>query len=130
MYLYGMKQTPSLPSFADMFLGRRKVRQTFFSQIDQIVDWNPIRCIIETAYTKGCKSTGRQGYDSFLVLFKTEFLRTWYGLGEGEAEDQVNDRLSFSRFVGLGMDHSTPYRAPPFAVSGTHWQRLACTMQS
>ena len=103
-----MKQKTSSPSFADMFLVLRKVRQTFFSQIDQIVDWNPIRCIIETAYTKGCKSTGRPGYDS-LVLFKTDLLRTWYGLSDGEIEDQVNDRLSFSRFVGLGMDDCAPY---------------------
>ena len=102
-----MKQKPSSPSFADLLLGQRKVKQAFFSQIDQIIDWNPIRSIIETAYTKGCKSTGRPGYDS-LVLFKTELLRTWYGLSDGEVEDQVNDRLSFSRFVGLGLEDTAP----------------------
>ena len=35
-YLYDMKQKPSLPSFADVFLGQRKVKQSFFSQIDKI----------------------------------------------------------------------------------------------
>ena len=103
-----MIQKPSSPSFADMFLGQRKVKQTFFSQIDQIVDWNPIRGILEIIYTKGYKSTGRPSYDS-LVLFKTELLRTWYELSDGEVEEQVNDRLSFSRFVGLGMK-DTPRR--------------------
>ncbi|ERJ88966.1 hypothetical protein HMPREF1989_00107 [Porphyromonas gingivalis F0566] len=39
-----------------MFLGRRKVKQTFFSQIDTIIDWPPIRGLIEAAYTKGCKT--------------------------------------------------------------------------
>jgi IS5 family transposase len=102
-----MKQKPSSPSFADLLLGQRKVKQTFFSQIDKIIDWNPIRSIIEQAYTKGYKSTGRPSYDS-LVLFKTELLRTWYGLSDGEVEDQVNDRLSFSRFVGLGMEDTAP----------------------
>ena len=67
----------------------------------------PIRAIIEVAYTKGYKSTGRPGYDS-LVLFKIELLRTWYGLSDGEVEDQVNDRLSFSRFAGLGMEDIVP----------------------
>ncbi|MBR8706962.1 IS5 family transposase [Bacteroides pyogenes] len=102
-----MKQHPSSPCFADIILGQRKVKQFFFSQINQIIDWSPIRRIIETAYTKGNKATGRPSYDS-MVLFKTELLRTWYGLSDGEVEDQVNDRLSFSHFVGLGMEDVAP----------------------
>ena len=107
LYLYRMKQKLSSPSFADLFLGQRKVKQTFFSQINTVIDWAPIRAIIEVAYTKGYKSTGRPSYDS-LVLFKIELLRTWYGLSDGEVEDQVNDRLSFSRFAGLGMEDIVP----------------------
>ena len=70
-------------------------------------NWVPIRAIIEAAYTKGYNSTGRLGYDS-LVLFKIELLCTWYCLSDGEVEDQVNDRLSFSRFAGLGMEDTVP----------------------
>ena len=77
-----MKQKLSSPSFADLFLGQRKVKQTFFSQINTVIDWAPIRAIIEEAYTKGYKSTGRPIYDS-LVLFKIELLRTWYGMSDG-----------------------------------------------
>lgn len=102
-----MKQQPSSPNFADLLLGQREIKHAFFSQIDKIIDWTPIRGIIEVAYTKGNKFTGRPSYDS-LVLFKTELLRTWYGLSDGEVEEQVNDRLSFSRFVGLGMEDSAP----------------------
>ncbi len=102
-----MKQKLSSPSFADLFLGQRKVKQTLFSQINTIIDWGPIRAIIEVAYTKGYKYTGRPSYDS-LVLFKIELLRTWYGLSDGEVEEQVNDRLSFSRFAGLGMEDIVP----------------------
>ena len=102
-----MKQQLSSLCFADLLVGQRKVKQTFFSQIDKIIDWNPIRGIIEIAYTKGNKVTGRPSYDS-LVLFKIELLRTWYGLSDGEVEEQVNDRLSFSRFVGLGLEDVAP----------------------
>ncbi|MFC2515166.1 MAG: IS5/IS1182 family transposase, partial [Prevotella melaninogenica] len=52
-----MKQKLSSPSFTDLFLGQRKVKQTFFSQINTVIDWAPIRAIIEVAYTKGYKST-------------------------------------------------------------------------
>lgn len=102
-----MKQNPSSPSFADVVLGQRKVKQAFFSQIDKLIDWTPIRGIIEIAYTKGYKHTGRPSYDS-LILFKIELLRTWFGLSDGEVEEQVNDRLSFSRFVGLGLEDTAP----------------------
>ena len=58
-------------------------------------------------YTKDYKSTGRPSYDS-LILFKLELLRTWYCFSDGEVEEQVNDRLSFSRFVGLGLEDTAP----------------------
>ena len=47
-----MKQKLSSPSFADLFLGQRKVKQTFFSQINTIIDWAPIRAIIEVRFLR------------------------------------------------------------------------------
>lgn len=35
-------------------------------------------------------------------------LQTWYGLSDYEVEDQVNDRISFSRFLGLSIDDKCP----------------------
>lgn len=81
---------------------------TFFSQIDKIIDWNPILGIIEIAYTKGNKATGRPSYDS-LVLFKTKLLRTWYGLSDGEVEEQVNDRLAVSITSIFGLEHASKH---------------------
>ena len=43
-----------------------------------------------------------------LWCFRMELMRVWYGLSDGEVEEQANDRLSFSRFVGLGMDDDVP----------------------
>ena len=43
-----------------------------------------------------------------MVLFRMELMRMWYGLSDGEIEELVNDRLSFSRFAGLGMDDTVP----------------------
>ena len=52
-----MKQKLSSPSFADLFLGQRKVKQTFFSQINTVIDWAPIRAIM---------------YDTLLAEFKRQ----------------------------------------------------------
>lgn len=94
-------------SFGDLQLQRRKVKSDFFNQINAVIDWRPLRALIEPCVGKGFSPTGRPCYDC-MVLFRMELMRTWYGLSDGEIEDQVNDRLSFSRFAGLGMDEAVP----------------------
>ena len=42
------------------------------------------------------------------MLFKIELLRVWYGLRDEGVEEMVNDRISFSRFVGLSLAAPTP----------------------
>lgn len=102
-----MKAKQKEYSIADYIVGSRKVKQTFFNKINSIIDWKPIRQIIEKVYTKGRKRSGRPCRDS-LLLFKVELLRRWYGLSDYEVENQVNDRLSFSAFVGIGMNEGCP----------------------
>ncbi len=50
---------------------------------------------------------GRPGYP-VLVLIKALLLQALYGLSDRELEDALNDRLSFRRFVGLGLEISAP----------------------
>lgn len=94
-------------SFADLALQRRKIKEDFFNQINMLVNWSPIEKEINKCYKKGESATGRPSYAG-IVLFKMTLLQTWYGLSDYELEDQVNDRVSFSRFVGIPMDQSVP----------------------
>ncbi len=102
-----MKAKVKEASLADYVSGRRKVKDEFFRQINIIMDWSKFRPILEKAYTKGGSGTGRPCYDC-LVLYKIELVRTWYGMSDPEVEENVNDRISFSRFVGIGLDESCP----------------------
>ena len=102
-----MKAKEEEYGFGDLIMSRRKIKAKFLNQIDKVIDWKPVRAIIEEAYTKGQTGVGRPCYDS-IALFKIELLRTWYGLSDGEVEEQVNDRLSFTRFVGISMDSVSP----------------------
>jgi IS5 family transposase len=43
-----------------------------------------------------------------LVLFKALLLQSLYGLSDRELEEALDDRLSFRRFVGLGLEQSVP----------------------
>lgn len=50
---------------------------------------------------------GRPGYP-VLLLIKALLLQGLYGLSDRELEDALNDRLSFRRFVGLGLEMDAP----------------------
>jgi len=41
-------------------------------------------------------------------MFKIMVLQTLYSLSDEAAEFQIKDRLSFQRFLGLGLDGAVP----------------------
>ena len=99
----------STPSFAEVIcdLRIRKVKSTFFDQINRLVDWRKISGIINKHYIKGNSAVGNPSYDGIL-LFKMSLLQTWYGLSDYEVEDRINDSISFSKFCGLTLDQTAP----------------------
>ena len=101
------QQTNSTLGFADLVAGQRKVKAEFFNQINRVIDWAPVRRIIETVYTKGRGPLGRPGYAG-AVLFRIELLCGWYELSDWEVEEQVNDRISFNQFAGLSLEDAVP----------------------
>lgn len=97
------------PSLADSIcdLRRRKVKKTFFQQIDTIIDWAEAKKVIDKFYKPKMRTTGKPAY-SGLMLFKMSLLQTWYGLSDYEVEDRVNDSISFSYFMGMSIEESAP----------------------
>jgi len=97
------------PTFADSIcdLRTRKIKTTFFSQINTLIDWNRISKIIDKDYSRGKSAVGKPSYDG-LLLFKMCLLQSWYGLSDYEVEDRVNDSLSFSYFCGMPIEQVAP----------------------
>lgn len=97
------------PTFADSIcdIRARKIKRTFFNQMDVLLDWNRIESLISEDYTKGKSATGRSSYNGVL-LFKMCLLQTWYGLSDYEVEDRINDSFSFSYFCGLTIEQPSP----------------------
>ncbi len=85
----------------------RKIKQAFFTQINILLNWEPIIKVLKKHYTKGQSATGKPSY-SGLLLFKMSLLQTWYGLSDYEVEDRINDSISFSYFCGLHIDQVAP----------------------
>ena len=50
---------------------------------------------------------GRKPWDE-VVIFKALVLQALYNLSDDQAEYQLRDRLSFMRFLGLGLEDAVP----------------------
>ncbi len=97
------------PTLADSIcdLRTRKIKKSFFTELNRLLDWEKISKIINCHYNKGKSATGSPSDDG-LLLFKMCLLQTWYGLSDYEVEDRINDSLSFSYFCGLHLEQSSP----------------------
>jgi IS5 family transposase len=81
-------------------------------EINAVVPWEEFRPMLERVWRKpdGERKSraGRKPMDAVL-MFKTLVLSALYNLSDDQIEYQVHDRLSFMRFLGLGLGD----RAPP-----------------
>lgn len=94
-------------------LRSRKIKTVFFDQINTLLDWKKISGLMANYYIKGKSASGSPSYNG-LLLFKMCLLQTWYGLSDYEAEDLVNDSISFSYFCGLTIDQFLAPDQKPF----------------
>lgn len=77
-------------------------------KLNSVIDWEIFRPIIERALASNKKSNaGRPPFD-FVLLFKIIILQKIYNLSDDATEYQINDRLSFMRFLGLGISNNIP----------------------
>jgi IS5 family transposase len=79
--------------------------------ISALVPWETFRADIEavvlTAQSARKSAAGRKPIDA-LVLFRMLVLQSLYNLSDEQIEYQVRDRLSFTRFLGLGFEDRIP----------------------
>lgn len=79
--------------------------------IDAVVPWEEFRPTLEGIWRKPDSErksrAGRKPMDAVL-MFKTLVLSALYNLSDDQIEYQVRDRLSFMRFLGLGLEDRVP----------------------
>ena len=80
-------------------------------KIDEVVPWEDFRPRLEAAWRKPAEDrkspAGRKPWDA-LVMFKAIVLCALYNLSDDQVEYQLRDRLSFMRFLGLGLEDRVP----------------------
>ena len=77
-------------------------------KLNSVVSWGVFLKPLAKALKRsdGAKG-GRPPFDPVL-MFKILMLQALYGLSDDQAEFQIQDRLSFMRFLGLGLDDKVP----------------------
>jgi transposase, IS5 family len=77
-------------------------------RLNAVVPWEVFRKPLAKALKRsdGAKG-GRPPYDAVL-MFKIMVLQALYSLSDDQAEFQIQDRLSFMRFLGLGLGDHVP----------------------
>lgn len=72
------------------------------------IDFEQFRQLLEDHLIKPTKGKGgRPPYD-YVLMFKILILQRYYNLSDDQIEYQINDRLSFMRFLGLTMADDVP----------------------
>jgi hypothetical protein len=77
-------------------------------KLNGLVPWEVFRKPLAKALKRsdGAKG-GRPPYDP-VMMFRIMVLQALYGLSDDQAEFQIQDRLSFMRFLGLGLGDRVP----------------------
>ena len=98
------------PGFFDLDqrLGQLSSGGDPLERLSAVVDFDLFRKPLVKALKRSDRSKGgRPPYDAVL-MFKVLVLQALYNLSDDGCEYQIRDRLSFMRFLGLGLEDATP----------------------
>ena len=76
-------------------------------RLNEVVEWEIFRSVLEKVFEKEGKKSGRPPFD-VVMMFKILVLQRSYNMSDDQTEYQLNDRITFMRFVGLGLGDRIP----------------------
>jgi transposase, IS5 family len=97
-------------SFWDWENRHRKLsdKKSLLDRIDELIPWERFRSTIEEISERDrISKAGRKPFD-LMLMFRLVILQKLYNLSDEEVEYQANDRLSFMKFLKLGIEDSIP----------------------
>jgi transposase, IS5 family len=77
-------------------------------KLNQGIDFELFRIILETGFEKVAKGKGGRRPFDYVMMFKILILQRYYNLSDDQIEYQINDRMSFMRFLDLTISDDIP----------------------
>ena len=107
----GFKNIESKIGFAELAFSssmeKNRSLQTL-EQMNKVINWSKVENILMKHYKIGISNEGADAYPP-LMLFKCLLLQKWFRVpSDPELESQINDRISFKKFLKLPFDMPSP----------------------
>jgi len=77
-------------------------------QLNTIVDWDIFKPTLDRAIPREVSEKGGRPPMDNLLMFKTLIIKRLFNLSHDQTEYQINDRISFMRFLKLGLEDRVP----------------------
>ena len=107
----GYKKLSKEISFADLAVSKSLEHNRslkMMNRINKVVAWENIDALLREHYDVGIRKEGADAYPP-LMLLKCLLLQKWFRIpSDPELENQINDRISFKKFLDLPMDKPSP----------------------
>jgi IS5 family transposase len=107
----GFKKWGKEISFADLAVSKSLEHNRslkMMMSIDKVVKWRDVEALLLEHYETGTSNEGADAYPA-LMLLKALLLQKWFRIpSDPELENQINDRISFKKFLGLPLDRPSP----------------------
>ena len=102
-------KTQSRTLFAEEFrLEKLSTKHDPLERLNAHINWELFRPLLQSVFAKEAKGAGgRPPYD-YVLMFKILILQRYYNISDEQVEFQILDRLSFMRFLGLGLSDRVP----------------------
>lgn len=96
-------------NFFELFREEFGVSRTekFLQKMDNTIPWDLLEKKLWDKRIRGKNGVGRP-FQNATKMIKSMFLQGLYGLSDPELEDQLRDRMSFQKFVGISSEKDIP----------------------
>ena len=99
-----MHRSTQPPELIDAWLPARVGRNARLERLTDLIDWTPLEALVADLHAA---PVGRPSYPPLLMV-KVLLLQQWYQASDPAIEEALWERLSFRRFVGLGLQDAAP----------------------
>lgn len=77
-------------------------------RLNKAINWEIFRPTLNKVFKKEAKGSGGRPPFDYVLMFKVLVLQRIYNLSDDQTEYQINDRMSFMRFLGLHLGDRVP----------------------
>jgi len=80
----------------------------FLGQVQAAVPWGKLVGLVAPMFARANPQAGGASRWPVELMLRCVLLQKWFNLSDPQLEEQLRDRLSFRRFVGLSLQDATP----------------------